>query len=351
MTVKKVETKVKSMVKTIEKSKGGPSLSMALDKLGAQSLKAAKRSHQTMQEASMKVLPDLDSKSPLAQTIIDANTEMVALNPHTVTGSFLYKIPFPGLKKTLLKSYITNFQSQNEQVQGIFEALENGKDQLLIKMISLQDQYNELRTTDDDLVNDIEVCKKLLEHIESIDREELSQPEQMKYQTAQNKVQRRIRDLTTIRSAIQQFFVSINQTMENQDLLNETIDSILAVGPIVLHNAIMVHDVISKQKQVADAARKTQSTIAAGLEQNASMIEDNATNVAEMYNNPVIAIETFQKSYDKLRNAVNITQTAMIESTANAKQMTADLENMQAGFKDVELQLEESVKSNKAAKG
>lgn len=350
VTERQPEAVAGEFISVIEKSEGGPALELALNKIGEQSLKSAKRSQQMMQEEAMKVLPELNSDSPLSKSIIEANEKTTALNPNTLTESLLYKIPFPGLQSYLAKRYIGNFQDQNQQVQGIFEALERGKDKLLMRMIDLKNQYETLKKDDTELLIDIEACKNLAQWIEKLDFDAMDNIEKMKYQLAENKIGRRIRDLTTIRSAIQQFFVSINQTMQNQSLLSETIDSLQTVGPYVLQNAIIIHAAINEQKQVAEAVNTVQNTISTAMEQNASMIKENAELTAEMYSNPVIAIESLKKSYAELQDAVDITHNAMLESTENAKAITAELENMQEGFKSIEVGLEESVKSNEQLK-
>lgn len=342
-----IDNSTQKFIDTIEKSTGGPSLDMALGKIGKNSMEHAKRSRETMQNAAVKVLPEMNSDSPLAKTVLEANMKITELNPNSLSEKLLYKIPIPSVKNWMVKKYISGFQTQNQQVQGIFEALERGKDSLLMKMIELEHQYNDLKITDAELVNDIDVGKGIQKYLESIDTNGLEQSEVLKYNSASNRVARRVRDLTTIRSAIQQFFVSINQTMETQSLLNDTIDSIQQVGPLVLQNAIMINSAINEQKQVANAANIAQQSLASAMEQNAALIKDNATNVAEMYNNPVIALESFKKSYDDLREAINITNTAMNQSTENAKQMTQELEHMQLEFKDVENNLESSVKAKK----
>lgn len=351
--VTKVETPevaAKGYIETIEKSDGGPSLELALNSMGAKSLQSAKLAQTMMEEVAKKALPEMDSESPLAKIVTEANQKTMALNPNTVTQKLLYRLPIPFLKDWMIKTYINDFQSQNDKVKNIFEALDRGKDNLLLKMEELNNQYINLTETDKMLVADIETAKQIQTYLESIDVTTLERSDKIKYELASNKVNRKIVDLTTIRSAIQQFFVSINQTMETNSLLNGAIESIQTVGPMVLTNAIMIHSAINEQKQVAEAANAVRNTLSAAMIQNAEMIEGNAQLVADMYSTPVLAIESLKTSYDKLSNAVSITHQAMLDSTKNAKEVTAQLEHMQEEFKGVEVQLQEAVKADEQLK-
>lgn len=183
--------------------------------------------------------------------------------------------------------------------------------------------------------------------LDALDTSNMDESEVNKYKAAQNKVARRIRDLETIKVAISQFFVSINQTFEVQVQLNQAIDSIRTVGPIVLQNAIMIHSAINAQKQSAQAVKETSEAIGNALEQNADMVKENAENVADLYNNPVIALDKLESSYAKLEEAVNTTRKAREESTVKAREMTQRLVEMNRSFQPVVDEVEGKMKGER----
>ncbi len=350
-TDKKLPARANEIVQVIEKTENAPELEMALERLAGQSLEQAKRLRDRMQVSMTKVLPELEGDSPLAKAILEANEKVMALNPNRVMGSFLYKLPIQPVRKWLVKNYLENFKEQNEQVMMIFNDLQAGRDDLMRKMIELKYQYQELTATKKEVESDIEALKEVQKYLDGLNTSSMDEVEKYKYEIARNKVDRKIRDLTTILAAIQQFFASIHQTMNTQSLLNEQIDSIMTVGPMVLQNAIMIHAAISKQKAVADAARQVQQTLSDAMASNAALIEQNAQDVAQMYNNPVIAMDKLKESYDRLRNAVETTRKAMEESSQSARKMTQELEHLQEEFRPVEQALADEVAIRKQATG
>lgn len=339
-----VPTQKEEFIKKIEDSKGSASVEFALNELGKNSFEQAQRVQAKMKTMTAQILPELNSESPLAKIILEANQKTTELSPHSVTEKFAYKyIPIPQVKNWMIRKYISNFKDQNEQVEEIFEALEEGKEKLTFKMIQLENQQNELISTQEMIEEDVALCVELQKYIDGIDLTGLNETDTLKYNVAKNKTDRKIRDLTTIKAAIQQFLTSINQTMQTQSLLNESIESIKTVGPIVLQNAILIHQTINEQKQVANAAAHIQKGLSQAMEQNAILINENSKDVSDMYKNPVIALDSLQKSYDKLEEAVQRTQKAMLTSSKDAREMTSRLNTMQEKFKPVEEALRESV--------
>jgi uncharacterized protein YaaN involved in tellurite resistance len=336
-----IQEEASNVMQVIEKSSGGPSLERELNMIGEDTIKRAMSSQSMMQSSVNKALPELGKSSPMAKIINEATLITAEVNPSKVTQSFLFKIlPFAPVRRALLRGYVENFQSNQSKVQGVFDNLESAKEKLLEKMIELEEQYNSLRETYGSTERDVVVCKAVQEKLDGVDVSSLDDLDKRKYDMSQNKVARRLRDLETIKAAIGQFFISIDQTFEVQVQLNQGIDSIRQVGPIVLQNAIMINAAISQQKEVADAVKGVSDQLGQAMRENARMVKGNAQTVADIYNNPVIALEDLQASYDDLNEAIEITRKARDESTEKARSMTVQLEKMNDVFKPVAKDIE-----------
>lgn len=337
--------KVEDTVKMVKESDGGPRLESELSKIGVQSLRQATRTRDLMDESIMDNLPELSGDSELSKMLVDANIQTQKLNPNSVTNSFLYKLPLPFVKEWMLKKFTGEIKSERSQVQEVFQNLQIGKEGLIEHMLDLEEQYATLKKTDMELIKDIAFGEAVFKELEAIDGESLSLVEKQKFDMAKNKVSRRVRDLETVRQAISQFFVSINQTMRNQSLLNESIDSLMLIGPMVISNAIRIHAAINEQRQVAEATKQVSDTLSNTMLQNAAAVEMNAQDVAELYKNPVLAMDKMQEAYSKLENAVNITNQAMKDGTQSARDVTLQLRQMTAEFEPVVASLEQNVDS------
>lgn len=328
-----LKDRVTHYMTTVKESIGGPQLDQELNTIGAKSTARIAELRGTMQVSVDAALPSLGKDSELAKIINEATIKTTELNPNSVTNGLMYKLlPIPAVRKFLMRGYVENFQSESGKVQTIFDNLIGGKEHLLEKIIMLQNQYRDLKETVADVDADIIMTTQLQEELTAQDTTGFDDSEKEKYERALNRVARKHRDLETKKAAINQFFMSIDQTFNVQQMLTDSIDSVLDVGPLVLQNAIMLHSAIDAQRQVAEAAKNAQSAIAGSLEANARLMKTNASEVAELYNNPVIAMESFEKSFQDLVEAMNITREAQAKGTEIAVEMTKGLKVMNEKF-------------------
>lgn len=340
-----LKDRVTHYMTVVKDSIGGPQLDQELNAIGAKSTARIAELRGTMQASVDAALPSLGKDSELAKIINEATIKTTELNPNSVTTSFLYKwVPVPVVRKFLLRGYVENFQSESGKVQTIFDNLLGGKEHLLEKMIMLQNQYRTLKETIAEVNADITMTVQLQEELNAKDTSNMDESEKTKYERALNRVARKHRDLETKKAAINQFFMSIDQTFNVQQMLTDSIDSILDVGPLVLQNAIMLHSAIDAQRQVTEAAKNSQSTIAGSLEANARLMKQNASEIAELYNNPVIAMESFEKSFQDLVEAMAITRDAQAKGTEIAVEMTKGLKVMNEKFAPTNDALDDDMK-------
>jgi uncharacterized protein YaaN involved in tellurite resistance len=132
-----------------------------------------------------------------------------------------------------------------------------------------------------------------------------------------------------------QFFVSIDQTVASNELLSEQIDSALAVGPMVMTNALRIQAALAKQKSIQAAVTGFQEGLGDLMAQNASAVNQAASEIGDLYNNPVIALEKMEEGFDQLMQAVATANETMATSTIRAKETSAKLAEMTAALNPV----------------
>ena len=330
----------------VVESDGGPSMSMGLNKLGKRAMKVANETRVLMQTKVTDLLSDMEGKSPVSNELVKLRTTMDELNPHSLSNNTFFKILPAFAKKFMLKNYIEKFQTNQQNIEAIFDGLRDGKDQLLEKIIELNEQYQSLKKSDKLVEEDIYLGEMIWEKLEAHDpKDDIS--EKQKLDTAKNKVARRIRDLQVARQAIAQFFVSIGQTVQNNQLLSESIDSALFVGPMVLINALNIQAALAHQKKVANALDSFQTGLGNMMEQNAAAIEEQTTNVADLYNNPVVGLESLEKSFDKLTKAISTANETMRTSTTKAREASSNLDVLTQKFAPLIATSDESMENVK----
>ena len=258
--------------------------------------------------------------------MVEANMITQKINPSSVTNSKLYKLlPFDSVKKKLLRSYVTNVVSTEQQFKSIFLNLEGAYGDSIERSVRLEMQYQKLQEVLELVDEDIAVLEVTWERYEKVDVKSLSEPEKIKHGTIINQIARVIRDMETGRTAVEQFLVGINQTHSTEDVVQDSMRSILNIGPLIMKNAILLQDSIAKQGELIDVSSAIQETMGRMLVANAEAMEINAEQAAKLYNEPVIAIKHFADSHKSLTNAVRTFEEAKNQGTLEARKVTEEL--------------------------
>jgi uncharacterized protein YaaN involved in tellurite resistance len=334
--------RVSVLEKEVTASDGSPLLEMKLKQIGSDATRRATKIRTLVETKVKDLMVNVDGESPTANKLIELRTVMDRLNPHSLHNDWKFKMAPEFLKKKLLRAYAEKFESNQDHVTAILGGLQEGKERLLERIIDLSSQYQQLKEAGNSVQEDIYIGEALYKRLETYDANPGDPIETQKLERAKNAVARRIRDLRVAEQAITQFLISINRTADNSNILSEAIDSALFVGPLVLSNAVAIQVALSEQKNIANALDQFQSGLGTMMEQNAGMIEEQTKQIGELYNNPVIALEHLEKSYDKLMNAVTHANEVMNASTTSARELSSQLETMSRELQPVVTAQEEA---------
>jgi uncharacterized protein YaaN involved in tellurite resistance len=332
------------------KESSGPALYRVIDSLGAGSQKQMVAANDSMRGTVSSLLQGMDGKSPTAECLVDLSTSFNELNPHALTNSWWFSWMPKGVKRSAIKKFSGKYASMQSHVDNIMNGLRSGKDELLETNIELESQYKEIEAAHQQIQQDIFIGENLFEMIEIKETETDADDalEVQKLANAKNTVARRIRDLRTKEAAAIQFFVSIDQTMHSNILLGEQIDSALSVGPMVMNNALRIQAALAKQDTVKKAVQEFQQGLGQMMENNATAVNTAAQQIGDLYNNPVVAMESLQKAHDNLMSAVNTANESMATSTIKARESSAQLAEMSAELTPVAQALKENRPSGDA---
>jgi len=325
------------------KEKSGPAMMRVIDGIGGNSQKKMAAANDLMTNSVASLLKGLDGKSPTGEKLLELRSAMDDLNPHSLSNAWWFSWMPKGVKRKAIARFVHRYEPMQKHVNGILSGLRAGKDDLLETSIELEHQYTEIESAQKEIQSEIYIGELFIEDIEkkesTVDTSDLQ--EVQKLSSVKNKAARRIRDLRTMEQAAVQFFISIDQTVSTNELLSEQIDSALTVGPMVMTNALRIQVALAKQDTVKKAVQGFQEGLGDMMAQNAAAVNKAATEVGDMYNNPVIALEKMEEGFDQLMNAVQTANETMATSTLKAREasarlarMTAELSPVAAGMRD-----------------
>ncbi|KZX85780.1 hypothetical protein A3715_16850 [Oleiphilus sp. HI0009] len=311
------------------KETSGPALMRAMDSIGQGSQDKMKKANGLMSQNVGSLLKGLDGKSPAGEKLIELRSAMDELNPHSLHNSWWFSWMPSGIKRKAVSRFVRKYEPMQSHVDGVMNGLREGKEDLLQTSIELEHQYAEIESAQREIQSEIHVGELFLNQLEEYKTNtELDAQEQQKINMVENKAARRVRDLRTMEQAAIQFFISIDQTIQSNELLSEQIDSALTVGPMVMTNALRIQAALAKQKSTQEAVESFQQGLGDLMAQNAGAVNQAADEIGKLYNNPVIALEKLEEGFDQLMQAVNKANETMAESTAKAKEASSRLEQM-----------------------
>jgi uncharacterized protein YaaN involved in tellurite resistance len=319
------------------KTNGGPALNRIVGNIGASAQKKMASANDLMKGNVNSLLKGLDGKSPAGEKLLELRSTMDQLNPHSLHNSWWFSWMPNTVKRKAVSRFVRQYQPMQSHVDAIFDGLRNGKDDLLESNLALEQQYNEIAAAKQEIESEIYIGELFIQQVDAQDAETPAEEiqEKQKFATVKNQAMRRIRDLRTMEQASVQFFISIDQTIATNSLLDESIDSALTVGPMVMNNALRIQAALAQQATIKDAVQQFQSGLGDMMAQNAGTIEKAAQEVGDLYNNPVIALEKMEEGFDRLMNAVKIANDTMSTSTAKARETSDRLADMTAQLSPV----------------
>lgn len=323
--------KAKSLI-VATKEKSGPALNRVIDTLGLQSQKSMAAANDIMEQSISSLLKDVDGDSPTANKLLELRSTMDELNPHSLSNTWWFNWVPTGIKRKAVTRFIRRYEPMRNHLTAIFDGLRNGKDQLIESNIILENQYNSVMDAKRDIESEVYIGELFLTQVDQleVDVDPSDLVEVQKLSTIKNKAARRIRELRTKEQAAMQFFISINQTIENNSLLGEQIESALSVGPMVLTNALRIQAALSQQKAIKDAVNEFQTGLGDLMTQNATAVNQATQEIGDLYNNPVISLQKLEEGFDQLMQAVNNANETMRLSTDKARESSARLAEMTA---------------------
>ncbi len=324
------------------KEKSGPALSRIVAGIGEASQKKMSSANDLVAGSVGTLLKGLDGKSPTGEKLLELRSAMDDLNPHSLSNSWWFAWMPKGVKRKAISRFINRYQPMQAHLNGIFDGLRNGKDELLETSLALEEQYDEIAAAKKEMEAEIYVGELFIKQVEELEAViDIDPRELQKLGAVKNQAMRRIRDIRTMEQAAVQFFISIDQTVATNSLLGEQIDSALVVGPMVMSNALRIQAALAQQDSVREAVESVQNAMGDMMAQNAAAVNQAAQKIGDMYNNPVIGLEKLEEGFDQLMQAVNTANATIATSTIKARetsdrlaQMTAELEPVAAGMRD-----------------
>ena len=133
------------------------------------------------------------------------------------------------------------------------------------------------------------------------------------------RVATRAQDLRAMEHINGQFFVSIEMTRDNNDMLIATVQRMLTMGMNAVCISLVINAALKRQTDVLGAAVGTRDFLGKLILRNASLINSHAKEIGDLYKEPIVAMDMLQKAVEQLEQAIDATNKLKIESIEQDK--------------------------------
>lgn len=311
--------------------------------VGIQDQKSTSSSLALLQERMGKVFYS-DNKSSvtagLTKDITDLQGALIKVNPKDIQKEAKYRIikiiPFFGnWVVNVLKESANRRLTLQEFVDHLEESLQNGERMLKQDNIQLKVMYSDIEEKQKLISSDAYFAEVLMEKLSKLAEET---PDEDKKKNSYNKVLFRLatraQDLRAMENVHEQFYISIEMTRDNNDMLVATVQRMLTLGMQVVYVAFAIHAALMRQKDVIEAQKGTKSFVSNMILSNATMIHSHVAEIGDLYKEPVIAMDKLEASIDQLELAIDETNRLKAEGIDRARENITKIKQLTERIKE-----------------
>lgn len=349
-------------VKSLVESKGSEVLSVEdqITNVGIQDQKAVSSSIALLQEKMGNVFYS-DNKVAVTDTITKdiANLQgtLAKINPKDLQKESWYRVikmvPFFGnWIVQILKASSNKRLTLQQFVDHLEESLKSGELILRQDNAQLKVMYQEIENKQGLIATDAYLAEVLMEKLSEAIGEVTDEKKKGSLQKVLFRVATRAQDLRAMENVHEQFFVGIEMTRDNNDMLVATVQRMLTMGMQVVYVAFAIHAALMRQKNVLEAERGTRDFLGNMIVSNASMINNHVKEIGDLYREPVIAMDKLQTAISQLEQAIDATNKLKAEGIDRAREnifkikvMTEEIRIKAGSLPDVDVKSLEASKT------
>ncbi|MCK5016489.1 MAG: toxic anion resistance protein, partial [Candidatus Peribacteraceae bacterium] len=271
-----LKMKAADIITTI-KSTEDRSVIRDLGKVGTDAQQAAGASIGLLKTRVGTLLNDLDGDGAKIPANLSKLTMVFdGINPHKLMEpkraflGLIRKVPVIG---DVLADIGRKYDTVQQQIDEVINGLYAGKDQLIRDSIDLENLYKQTLDAQKELQKTAYFGEMLMQELEGlINDPSTTDVDKKRFESALSKVATRTQDMRVMEQVNNQFFLSIDMTVDNNDKLADSIDRTVTVGRSLLTVGLAIQAALANQKRTQIAVNKTQEYMGEMLAANASAV-------------------------------------------------------------------------------
>jgi uncharacterized protein YaaN involved in tellurite resistance len=260
----------------------------------------------------------------LTEDVNKLQTALAKINPADIQREARYRffkvVPFFGNWLVgVLKSSSDKRLTLQQFVDHLADSLQAGEVILKQDNAQLKVMYSDLEGKQRIVGADAYYAEVLMEKLSDAVATTKDDRKKGSLQKVLFRVATRAQDLRAMENIHEQFFVGIEMTRENNDLLIATVQRMLTMGMNVVYVSFAIHAALKRQQNVLEAEKGTREFIGNMIVGNAVAINNHVKEIGDLYKEPIVAMDKLEKAVEQLEQAIDATNKLKAESIERAK--------------------------------
>ncbi|MBU8907327.1 toxic anion resistance protein [Desertibacillus haloalkaliphilus] len=328
---KQLDEKAAKIIAQFQEDENVTNLIDSLSGLGEEAQKNAGESLEALKRPVNEMLNDQNQQLP--EQLHKLKEIVGELEPDYLKEGQLKKMFNRLLRKNPIEQYAKKYQTIESQVERVIEGLLSGRDKLQEDTLMLQQLKETASQRIKDLDEEIAIGKSLQSMLEAEMTSEKWKDNPVPLQKGQQKVVSRIKNMSQAIMVLQQSIASVDLIIENNDKLDEAIFNAMTMTKNVISVTASIQLALGNQKKVINAVQNVNQATESMLLSNAEMLKSNTEETLKTLEEPAIALESFQKAYNDVFDAIQLTEESNERIVSNGKKVIAELDQLNQQMK------------------
>ena len=333
-----LQEQAKAVAADLERARGSNELGLidSMSSLGAQEQREAGTELALLRGRVGDMMAREGAGSEIAKDLVDLRVVLLQIDPNELSKPGLIRrvfgfLPFVGRTPPpikVLERISARYGTAASQVQVVETRLNEGRRMLARDNIELRKLYEGVESQQVPIEKKIYLGELLIRELSSLAERTEDPVKQERIRNVLHDVVMRVQDLRTMKAVYSQFYVSIEMTRQNNTRLAQSVERTVSMAGNVVVVGLAIQAALADQKRVIQATQATQEFLGQMLAANAAAIKQHTTDIGNIYNSPVIAIDKIAQAQRDLLDAMATVDKYKDEGIRAARQNIAALARM-----------------------
>ncbi|MBI4233069.1 MAG: toxic anion resistance protein [Chloroflexi bacterium] len=274
----------------------------------------------------------------VSKDLVDLRVTLDQIDPQRITNPSIlqriaYLLPFTGGVSAVVKALeriAVRYQTVSQQVVVVEARLREGRLMLTRDNIELRKLYEQVESAQGPIQKNAYLGELVIQQLDQSLQGISDAQKRERVQEALHDVTMRVQDLRTMQEAHAQFLVSLQMTRQNNTRLGQAVDRTLTLATNMVMVGLAIQSALARQRRVQEATERTREFLGNLLVSNATTIRQHTTEIGDIYNSPVVAVDKITQAHNQLIEAINLADQLKTEGIAAARENIAKLGQLAA---------------------